>query len=83
MTVNEVDNLEDKKPSAFTLEAFYEQNGFNWRAGDLFFAGGGALLTKLKDFVRILGAFHDDQGHTPFDALPRLNCSLRMGYCLI
>ncbi|MDX0802955.1 hypothetical protein GOD37_29080 [Sinorhizobium medicae] len=48
MTVNEVDNLEDKKPSAFTLEAFYEQNGFNWRAGDLFFAGGGALLTKLK-----------------------------------
>lgn len=69
MTVNEVDNLEDKKPSAFTLEAFFEQNGFNWRAGDLFFAGGGALLTKLKDFVRILGAFHDDQGHTPFDQI--------------
>lgn len=69
MTTSEGGNLESEESSFYTMDAFYEQNGFDWGAGDLFCTGGGALLTKAKEFVRILGAFHDGQDHTPFDQI--------------
>lgn len=60
------ENGKNEEFSPDSLEAFYEQNGCDWGAGDLFCIGGGKLLAKLQQFVRVLGGFHDSQGYTPF-----------------
>lgn len=66
MGPNGVENEGNDKPAPNSLEAFYEQNGCDWGAGDLFCIGGGKLLARLRQFLRVLGAFHDHQGYTPF-----------------
>lgn len=38
-----VENEGDDKPSPDSLEAYYEQNGCDWGAGDLFCIGGGKV----------------------------------------
>lgn len=58
----------DETPTG-SLEAFYKQNGIDFGAGDLFCIGGGNLLPRLKEYLGVLGRFHNDDGHTPFSRI--------------
>ncbi|TAV64771.1 hypothetical protein [Rhizobium leguminosarum] len=69
MTETEGANPKIDETPPGSLEAFYKQNGIDFGAGDLFCIGGGNLLPRLKEYLGVLGRFHNDDGHTPFSRI--------------